>query len=171
MSLCVDFPAVLWLEDYLTKYKGTLIIVSHDRKFLNSVSDSIMHLQARKLTYYKGDYETFLRVRADVIKQTMKEYEANQDARAHIQKFIDKFRYNAKRATLVQSRIKALDRLPVIELPEIDPPVELLIPLADPISNNVCFFVNVNVYFLCTDCFVRAVVSAGCDLQPCLLFL
>ena len=87
--------------------------------------------------FTRGDYETFLRVRADVVKNQIKEYNANQEAREHIQKFINKFRFNAKRATLVQSRIKALDRLPVIELPEEDPPVILTIPPAAPISNNV----------------------------------
>lgn len=102
----LDFPAVIWLEEYLLTYEKTLLVVSHDRVFLNNIITDVVFLHNKKLQYYKGNYDTFETVREDQFKQQRREYEADQAKRAHIQKFIDKFRFNAKRATLVQSRIK-----------------------------------------------------------------
>jgi len=107
----LDFPAVLWLESYLTRYEKTLIIVSHDRSFLNNVITDTVHCYQKQLNYYRGNYNTFEKVRAEKIKQMKREFEAQKAKRAHIQEFIDKFRYNAKRAALVQSRIKALAKM------------------------------------------------------------
>ncbi|KAM7531455.1 hypothetical protein LguiB_034865 [Lonicera macranthoides] len=107
----LDLHAVLWLESYLVKWPKTFIVVSHAREFLNTVVTDILYLQGQKLTAYKGDYDTFERTRAEQMKNQQKAFEANERSREHMQSFIDKFRYNAKRASLVQSRIKALDRL------------------------------------------------------------
>eukprot|EP00252_Welwitschia_mirabilis_P013965 TRINITY_DN30967_c0_g1_i1.p1 TRINITY_DN30967_c0_g1~~TRINITY_DN30967_c0_g1_i1.p1 ORF type:complete len:725 (-),score=175.34 TRINITY_DN30967_c0_g1_i1:192-2366(-) len=107
----LDLHAVLWLETYLLKWPKTFIVVSHAREFLNTVVTDILHLHRQKLTAYKGDYDTFERTREENIRNQQKAIEANERTRAHMQAFIDKFRYNAKRASLVQSRIKALDRL------------------------------------------------------------
>jgi ATP-binding cassette subfamily F protein 3 len=91
------------------------MIVSHDRRFLNTVVTDVIHLTNRKLEYYKGDYDTFERTRAERSKHAARAAEAQDARRAHIQSFIDKFRYNAKRASLVQSRIKALERMEVMD--------------------------------------------------------
>lgn len=107
----LDLHAVLWLETYLVKWPKTFIVVSHAREFLNTVVTDILHLQGKKLTAYKGDYDTFERTREEQLKNQQKAFESNERARSHMQAFIDKFRYNAKRASLVQSRIKALDRM------------------------------------------------------------
>lgn len=107
----LDLHAVLWLESYLLKWPKTLIVVSHAREFLNRVVTDILHLHGQKLITYKGDYDTFERTRAERLRNQQKAVEANDRTRSHMQAFIDKFRYNAKRASLVQSRIKALDRL------------------------------------------------------------
>ncbi|KAL4651312.1 hypothetical protein ACB092_01G150900 [Castanea dentata] len=107
----LDLHAVLWLETYLTKWPKTFIVVSHAREFLNTVVTDILHLQGQKLTAYKGNYDTFERTREEQLKNKQKAFEANERSRSHMQAFIDKFRYNAKRASLVQSRIKALDRM------------------------------------------------------------
>ncbi|GMI76431.1 susceptible to coronatine-deficient Pst DC3000 5, general control non-repressible 20 [Hibiscus trionum] len=107
----LDLHAVLWLESYLVKWPKTFIVVSHAREFLNTVVTDIIHLQGQKLTAYKGDYDTFEKTRLEQIKNQQKAVEANERARSHMQAFIDKFRYNAKRASLVQSRIKALERM------------------------------------------------------------
>jgi ATP-binding cassette subfamily F protein 3 len=106
---------VLWLEDYLIKYKNTLVIVSHDRAFINNVITDTVYLSNRTLAYYKGNYDAFEKTREEQLKQQKKEYEANKEKREHMQAFIDKFRANAKRASLVQSRIKALARITVVE--------------------------------------------------------
>lgn len=107
----LDFPAVMWLEDYLQKYEKTLIVVSHDRNFLDTVATDIIHHHQRTLHYYRGNYSHFERQRGERLKIMQREYAAQQAKRAHIQQFIDKFRYNAKRASLVQSRIKMLAKM------------------------------------------------------------
>ncbi|KAL5988531.1 ATP-binding cassette sub- F member 3 [Asimina triloba] len=107
----LDLHAVLWLESYLVKWPKTFIVVSHAREFLNTVVTDILHLHGQKLVAYKGDYDTFERTREEQLKNQEKAFEQNERTRAHMQAFIDKFRYNAKRASLVQSRIKALDRM------------------------------------------------------------
>ncbi|CAI0441754.1 unnamed protein product [Linum tenue] len=105
----LDLHAVLWLETYLVKWPKTFIVVSHAREFLNTVVTDVIHLQNQKLTCYKGNYDIFERTRAEQLKNQQKAFESNERVRAHMQTFIDKFRYNAKRASLVQSRIKNLN--------------------------------------------------------------
>lgn len=107
----LDLHAVLWLESYLVKWPKTFIVVSHAREFLNTVVTDILHLHGQKLISYKGDYDTFERTRDEQLRNQQKAFESNERTKAHMQAFIDKFRYNAKRASLVQSRIKALDRI------------------------------------------------------------
>jgi ATP-binding cassette subfamily F protein 3 len=97
----LDFPAVLWLEDYLQTYQKTLVVVSHDRNFVNSVITDVIHFHSQSLTFYRGDYETFERVRLDQQKTQKKAVAAQEKQRAHVQAFIDRFRYNANRAALV----------------------------------------------------------------------
>ncbi|KAJ4744815.1 ATP-binding cassette sub-family F member 3 [Rhynchospora pubera] len=127
----LDLHAVLWLESYLTKWPKTFIVVSHARDFLNTVVTDILHLHNQKLTAYKGDYDTFERSREELLKNQHKALEANEKARAHMQAFIDKFRYNAKRASLVQSRIKALDRMGTVDAIINDPDYKFEFPTPD----------------------------------------
>uniref|UniRef100_A0A6N2MGG1 ABC transporter domain-containing protein n=1 Tax=Salix viminalis TaxID=40686 RepID=A0A6N2MGG1_SALVM len=127
----LDLHAVLWLESYLVKWPKTFIVVSHAREFLNTVVTDILHLQGQKLTAYKGDYDTFERTREEQLKNQRKAVEANEKSRAHMQTFIDKFRYNAKRASLVQSRIKALDRLGHMDEIVNDPDYKFEFPTPD----------------------------------------
>ncbi|CAK8566952.1 unnamed protein product [Lathyrus sativus] len=127
----LDLHAVLWLESYLVKWPKTFIVVSHAREFLNTVVTDIIHLQNQKLTTYKGNYDTFERTREEQIKNQQKAVEAHERSRAHMQTFIDKFRYNAKRASLVQSRIKALDRLGHVDAIINDPDYKFEFPTPD----------------------------------------
>ncbi|CAA0825450.1 ABC transporter F family member 3 [Striga hermonthica] len=127
----LDLHAVLWLESYLVKWPKTFIVVSHAREFLNTVVTDILHLQGQKLTAYRGNYDTFERSREEQIKNKQKAFEANERARSHMQSFIDKFRYNAKRASLVQSRIKALDRLGHVDEVFNDPDYKFEFPSPD----------------------------------------
>ncbi|XP_039010954.1 ABC transporter F family member 3-like [Hibiscus syriacus] len=127
----LDLHAVLWLETYLVKWPKTFIVVSHAREFLNTVVTDIIHLQGQKLTAYKGDYDTFERTRQEQIKNKQKAVEANEKARSHMQAFIDKFRYNAKRASLVQSRIKALERMEHVDEIVNDPDYKFEFPTPD----------------------------------------
>ncbi|MED6185164.1 ATP-binding cassette sub- F member 3 [Stylosanthes scabra] len=127
----LDLHAVLWLESYLVKWPKTFIVVSHAREFLNTVVTDIIHLQAQKLTTYRGNYDTFEKTREEQIKNQQKALEANERARSHMQTFIDKFRYNAKRASLVQSRIKALERMGHVDEIINDPDYKFEFPTPD----------------------------------------
>lgn len=108
----LDLHAVLWLENFLImKWTKTVVIVSHAREFLNSVCTDIIHLHNRKLIPYKGNYSVFVKTMEERLKNEALQAEAMNRKKAHMQAFVDKFRYNAKRASLVQSRIKAINKL------------------------------------------------------------
>ncbi|PON73599.1 Phosphonate C-P lyase system [Parasponia andersonii] len=127
----LDLHAVLWLESYLVKWPKTFIVVSHAREFLNTVVTDILHLHGQKLNSYKGNYDTFERTLEEQLKNQQKAFEANERSRAHMQSFIDKFRYNAKRASLVQSRIKALERMGHVDEVVNDPDYKFEFPTPD----------------------------------------
>ncbi|KAF8380007.1 hypothetical protein HHK36_027476 [Tetracentron sinense] len=127
----LDLHAVLWLETYLVKWPKTFIVVSHAREFLNTVVTDILHLQGQKLSAYKGDYDTFERTREEQLKNQQKAFESSERSKAHMQAFIDKFRYNAKRASLVQSRIKAVERMGHVDEVINDPDYKFEFPTPD----------------------------------------
>ncbi len=124
----LDIEAITWLEDYLTSVKSTVIIVSHARDFLNNVVDEIILFKDFKLEYYKGNYDMFEKVRSEMIRRHKKAHEAQEKQREHMKEFIDKFRYNAKRASMVQSRIKQLDKMDIIEEISEDPTCIFIFP-------------------------------------------
>ena len=107
----LDLDAVLWLETWLARYPGLLVMVSHDRDFLDRVCDHIVHIGEQKMTLYRGNYSTFERTRAErlLVQQAM--FEKQQREVNHLQHFIDRFRAKATKARQAQSRIKALARL------------------------------------------------------------
>merc|ERR1719456_1718618 len=114
----LDLEAVLWLDNHLQTYPHTVLIVSHDRAFLNAVTTDIIHIENKQLKAFKGDYETFEKTSKELLSNQIKEYERYKAERAHMQEFVDSFRYNAKRASLVQSRIKAIEKLDAEAPPE-----------------------------------------------------
>ena len=111
----LDMNAVMWLEDYLINWPYTLVIVSHAKDFINNIATDVIHLANQKLTYYKGNYLDFERDRAEKIKNNHRLHEAQVKKMAHMQEFIDRFRYKAKRANLVQSRIKQMNKMEIVE--------------------------------------------------------
>jgi len=125
----LDMRAVLWLEFKLQSWPNTLLTVSHDRSYLNSVCTDIIHLSGRKLIYYKGDYDSFEKTKGERYLQAVRDYEAQKAYRDHIQVFIDRFRYNANRAAQVQSKIKGLEKLPPLVAPE--PPEDVNFSFSD----------------------------------------
>ncbi|KAJ3043712.1 hypothetical protein HDV00_004485 [Rhizophlyctis rosea] len=116
----LDFPAVVWLERYFQKWPATLLIVSHDRSFLDAVSTDILHLHDGQLDYYRGNFTNFVATKAERRRNQIREYEAQLQYRQHLQAFIDRWRYNAKRAAQAQSKIKILEKLPPLEPPPKD---------------------------------------------------
>lgn len=117
----LDLDAVMWLQDYLSNWNKTLLIVSHARDFLNEVCTDIIHFENHQLIYYKGNYDNFEKIRNQTMEQSRKQFDSQQKKISHVQDFIDKFRYNAKRASLVQSRIKYLEKLDKVEQVMEDP--------------------------------------------------
>ena len=107
----LDLDAVLWLEQWLLKYPGTLLLISHDREFLDNVSTHTLHLHEGKAKLYVGDYTAFERQRAEQLRQQQIAFEKEQAERAHLQSFIDRFKAKASKAKQAQSRMKRLAKL------------------------------------------------------------
>ena len=118
----LDLDAVMWLEDWLKAYPGALLLITHDREFLDSVVGTIVHVDGQKLTSYAGNYSAFERQRAERLAQQQSAYESQQRTMAHLQAFIDRFRAKATKARQAQSRIKALEKLEVIAAAHVDSP-------------------------------------------------
>ncbi|MEP6899480.1 MAG: ATP-binding cassette domain-containing protein [Rhodanobacter sp.] len=107
----LDLDAVLWLEEWLRRYQGTLLIISHDREFLDGVITHTMHLNDGKAKLYTGNYSAFERLRAEQLRQQQISHEREQAERAHLQSFIDRFKAKASKAKQAQSRMKRLEKL------------------------------------------------------------
>src|SRR5690606_38319054 len=107
----LDLDAVLWLEQWLLRYPGTLLLISHDREFLDNVSTHTLHLQGGGAKLYVGDYTAFERQRAEQLRQQQIAHDKEQVERAHLQSFIDRFKAKASKAKQAQSRMKRLAKL------------------------------------------------------------
>ncbi|RYF61933.1 MAG: ATP-binding cassette domain-containing protein, partial [Comamonadaceae bacterium] len=107
----LDLDALVWLEAWLQKYAGTMIVISHDREFLDAVTDVTLHIEHAKLTRYGGNYSKFEDMRALHMEQQQASFAKQQDKIAHLQKFIDRFKAKASKAKQAQSRVKALERM------------------------------------------------------------
>lgn len=118
----LDLDAVLWLEKYLAAYQGTLLLISHDRDFLDAITAAIVHIEQQTLTLYKGNYSQFERQRAEQLAQQQSNYEKQQRQVAHLQQFIDRFKAQATKARQAQSRIKALERMTMLAPAHVDSP-------------------------------------------------
>ncbi len=133
----LDLDAVLWLQEWLSRYPGTLLLISHDRDFLDDVVDHILHIEQQTVTLHTGNYSAFEVRRAEALAQQQAAYDAQQRDLARIQSFVDRFRAQATKARQVQSRLKALDRMSLIARANADtpfhfsflPPVKLPSPL------------------------------------------
>jgi ATP-binding cassette subfamily F protein 3 len=107
----LDLDTMYWLEGWIKTYQGTLILISHDRDFIDGIVDEIVHVEHQKLNFYKGNYSSFERIRAERLSQQQVAFERQQKERAHMQTFVDRFRYKASKAKQAQSRLKALERM------------------------------------------------------------
>jgi ATP-binding cassette subfamily F protein 3 len=118
----LDLDAVLWLEDWLRRYEGTLLLITHDRDFLDGVVDTIVHVDGLKLVRYAGNYSQFERERAARLALQQAQYAKQQRQIAHLRSYIDRFRAKATKARQAQSRIKALERMETIAAAHVDSP-------------------------------------------------
>ena len=124
----LDLEAVLWLEEWLKSYRGTLFLVSHDREFLDGVVSEILHIEQHKLNFYSGGYSDFERQRAANLARQQGMFEKQQREIAHMQKFVDRFRAKASKAKAAQSRIKAIERMEKVAPAHVDSPFHFEFP-------------------------------------------
>ncbi len=120
----LDLDAILWLEEWLKKFEGTLFLVSHDRDFLDAVVGHIVHLEHQKATLYTGNYSQFERQRAEKLMQQQAAFVQQQAKIAHMQQFVARFGAKASKARQAQSRLKALERLTIIAPAHADSPFD-----------------------------------------------
>jgi ATP-binding cassette subfamily F protein 3 len=118
----LDLDAVLWLEDYLRAYPGALLLISHDREFLDRVVDAIVHIEHETLTMYTGNYSSFEQQRAAQRAGQQADFARQQREIAHIRSYIDRFKTHASKARQAQSRMKALERMELIAPAHVDTP-------------------------------------------------
>ncbi|WP_071872180.1 ATP-binding cassette domain-containing protein [Atopomonas hussainii] len=133
----LDLDAILWLEDWLKRYPGTLLLISHDRDFLDAVVDHIIHIERQTLTLYRGGYSAFERTRGERLAQQQVMFEKQQAQRAHLEKYIARFRAQATKARQAQSRIKMLERLEDLAPAHADSPFEFSFREALKVSSTL----------------------------------
>ncbi len=114
----LDLEGALWLENYLAKYPHTVLIISHDRGLLNRAVGAILHLEDRNLTFYQGSYDQFAKQRAEKLALAAAMSKKQEARRAHLQSYVDRFRYKADKARQAQSRLKALSKMQPISSPQ-----------------------------------------------------
>jgi ATP-binding cassette, subfamily F, member 3 len=130
----LDLDATLWLEEWLNRYPGTLIIISHDRDFLDNIVDRIVCIEQQKLDNYSGNYSAYERQRAEKLAQQQASYEKQQARIAHVENYIRRFRAQATKARQAQSRIKELERMEKISAAHVDSPFTFSFKCSDKMS-------------------------------------
>jgi ATP-binding cassette subfamily F protein 3 len=111
----LDFESMVWLENFLIRYRETLVIISHDRDILNKTVDHILHLENQKLVLYTGNYDAFERRRAEKLLNQQAMHEKQMAQKAHLMKFVDRFRASAAKAAQAQSRLKAIEKMDIVD--------------------------------------------------------
>ncbi|MEH6358528.1 MAG: ATP-binding cassette domain-containing protein [Pseudomonadales bacterium] len=135
----LDLDATVWLEQWLLRYQGTLLLISHDRDFLDSVATHVARLHNHQINYYKGNYSAYERQHAERMAQQQANYEKQQTERAHLQKYVDRFKAQATKAKQAQSRIKALARMEDIAPAHIDSPFHFVFKEPPKPSNPLMY--------------------------------
>ncbi|WP_299801539.1 ABC transporter ATP-binding protein [uncultured Shewanella sp.] len=141
----LDLDTMYWLEGWIKAYQGTLILISHDRDFIDGIVDEIVHVENHKLNYYKGNYTSFERVRAERMAQQQVAFERQQKERAHMQSFVDRFRYKASKAKQAQSRLKALERMTELLPSQADSPFHMAFREPEALPNPLVTMEQVSI--------------------------
>ncbi|MGY3038839.1 ATP-binding cassette subfamily F protein 3 [Rhodanobacter sp. TND4EL1] len=133
----LDLDAVLWLEEWLRRYQGTLLIISHDREFLDGVITHTLHLNDGKAMLYTGNYSAFERLRAEQLRQQQISHERAQAERAHLQSFVDRFKAKASKAKQAQSRMKRLEKMAGTEAVRAERPFSFTFPVPGRLPDSM----------------------------------
>ena len=141
----LDLDTMYWLESWIKAYQGTLILISHDRDFIDAIVDEIVHVEHYRLNYYKGNYTAFERIRAERMAQQQVAFERQQKERAHMQSFVDRFRYKASKAKQAQSRLKALERMTELLPSKADSPFHMAFRAPEALPNPLVKMEQVSV--------------------------
>jgi ATP-binding cassette subfamily F protein 3 len=141
----LDMHAVMWLEDYLFTWPYTIMIVSHARSFINNVATDVINFVDQKFVYYKGNYDDFLKARKERNANMTKTRERDLKRIEGLQSFIDRFRANAKRASLAQSKIKMIAKMDVAEEVYEDPDVIFIFPEVEQLASPLLRLVDVSL--------------------------
>ncbi len=141
----LDLDAVIWLEAWLKNYKGTLLLISHDRDFLDNVADQIAHIEHQGITLYSGNYSAFEVRRAEYLATQQSAYEKQQREVQHMQKFVERFKAKATKAKQAQSRVKALERMELIAPAHVDSPFNFKFRHADKMPNPLVTLVDTSI--------------------------
>lgn len=120
----LDLPAILWLERWLSRYEGILMVASHDRDFLDAVCTSIAHIENQQIRMYAGNYTDFEKRRSEQLAQQQAMYKRQQREVSHMQSYVDRFRYKASKAKQAQSRLKMLEKMTLIAPAHVDSPFQ-----------------------------------------------
>lgn len=141
----LDLDATLWLEGWLRSYQGTLVLISHDRDFLDNVVDHLLHVEHKQLHLYKGGYSAFERQRSERLAQQQSMYEKQQREIAHMEDFVRRFKAKATKAKQAQSRIKSLERMEKIAAAHVDSPFHFVFPEASQFSDPLLVMRNADL--------------------------
>jgi len=133
----LDLDTIIWLESWLTAYRGTLLLISHDRDFLNNICSHIAHLEHQNIQLYTGNYSAFERIRAERLANQQSEYIKQQRNIKHIESYIERFRAQATKAKQAQSRLKALERMQTIAPAHVDSPFHFSLFEPEKIPNSL----------------------------------
>ena len=158
----LDLDAVIWLQDWLCKYDGTLLLISHDRDFLDTIADHIVHIEQQKINIYTGNYSAFELMRAEKLAQQQAAYLKQQREIAHIQSFVDRFKAQATKARQAQSRIKALERMEVIAMAHVDSPFDFSFPKPGRMPNPLLQLDKADIGYGHT----KIIQGAGLSISP-----
>ena len=141
----LDLDAVIWLETWLKNYKGTLLLISHDRDFLDNVTNNIAHIEHQHITLYSGNYSAFEVRRAEYLSTQQSAYEKQQREVQHMQKFVERFKAKATKAKQAQSRVKALERMELIAPAHVDSPFNFKFRQAQKMPNPLATLVDIAI--------------------------
>ena len=141
----LDLEAILWLENWLRQFPGALLIIAHDRAFLDNTVDHVLHLSGTQARFYRGNYSAFERLRSEELDRQQAVAAKQQAQVAHIQQFIDRFRAKASKAKQVQSRIKALEKMSAQTMLHIDSDYRVSFSDPDKVSNPLFSFRNLDL--------------------------
>lgn len=153
------------MEEYLLEWPNTLLVVSHDRTFLDAVTTDVLHLHHEQLDAYKGNYSNFVGTREERLTNQLREYESQALYRKGLQDFIDRWRYNAKRAAQAQSKIKILEKLPVLRKPAREEKIKFTFSSPEKLSPPILQMSDVEFAYEGTDRTILSNVHFNLDLD------